>query len=57
MPGWDSCDESQSSPIESEEWLAFLRRTMQEVIDGELDSLKQQNLVNYKPFKLLIKIS
>lgn len=45
MPGWDSCDESQSPPMESDEWLAFLERTIQEVLDGELDSLKQKNLV------------
>uniref|UniRef100_A0A0K8WKI3 non-specific serine/threonine protein kinase n=1 Tax=Bactrocera latifrons TaxID=174628 RepID=A0A0K8WKI3_BACLA len=46
LPGWDSCDESQSPPIENDEWLAFLNRTMQEVLDGELDSLKQHNLVS-----------
>uniref|UniRef100_A0A1I8P7V8 non-specific serine/threonine protein kinase n=1 Tax=Stomoxys calcitrans TaxID=35570 RepID=A0A1I8P7V8_STOCA len=46
MPGWDSCDESQSPPMESDEWLAFLERTIQEVLDGELDSLKQKNLVS-----------
>ncbi|XP_061398261.1 serine/threonine-protein kinase fused-like [Musca vetustissima] len=46
MPGWDSCDESQSPPMESDEWLAFLQRTIQEVLDGELDSLKQKNLVS-----------
>ncbi|XP_075158948.1 STKc_STK36 domain-containing protein fused [Haematobia irritans] len=46
MPGWDSCDESQSPPMESEEWLAFLERTIQEVLDGELESLKQKNLVS-----------
>lgn len=46
LPGWDSCDESQSPPIENDEWLAFLHRSMQEILDGELDSLKQQNLVS-----------
>ncbi|XP_037936338.1 serine/threonine-protein kinase fused [Teleopsis dalmanni] len=46
LPGWDSCDESQSPPIENDEWLAFLNRSMQEVLDGELDSLKQHNLVS-----------
>uniref|UniRef100_A0A182IW08 non-specific serine/threonine protein kinase n=1 Tax=Anopheles atroparvus TaxID=41427 RepID=A0A182IW08_ANOAO len=45
LPGWDSCDASQNPPIENEEWLAFLQRSMQEVLDGELDSLKQQNFV------------
>ncbi|XP_055710475.1 serine/threonine-protein kinase fused [Phlebotomus papatasi] len=45
-PGWDSCDDTQSSPIENEEWLAFIHRSMQEILDGELDSLKQQNLVS-----------
>uniref|UniRef100_A0A182QSE8 non-specific serine/threonine protein kinase n=1 Tax=Anopheles farauti TaxID=69004 RepID=A0A182QSE8_9DIPT len=45
LPGWDSCDESQNPPIENEEWLAFLQRSIQEVLDGELESLKQQNFV------------
>ncbi|KAH8356565.1 hypothetical protein KR200_003299 [Drosophila serrata] len=46
LPGWDSCDESQSPPIENDEWLAFLNRSIQELLDGELDSLKQHNLVS-----------
>lgn len=46
LPGWDSCDESQSPPIENDEWLAFLNRSVQEILDGELDSLKQHNLVS-----------
>lgn len=46
MPGWDSCDESQSPPIENDEWLAFLNRSIQELLDGEFDSLKQHNLVS-----------
>lgn len=49
LPGWDSCDEYQSPPIENEEWLAFLNRYMQEILDGEIESLKQQNLVRDKP--------
>uniref|UniRef100_A0A8D8EUV9 non-specific serine/threonine protein kinase n=2 Tax=Culex pipiens TaxID=7175 RepID=A0A8D8EUV9_CULPI len=46
LPGWDSCDESQNPPIENEEWLVFLQKSMQEILDGELDSLKQQNFVS-----------
>ncbi|TDG41309.1 hypothetical protein AWZ03_012271 [Drosophila navojoa] len=46
LPGWDSCDESQSPPIENDEWLAFLNRSIQELLDGEFDSLKQHNLVS-----------
>ncbi|BFG01890.1 serine/threonine-protein kinase fused [Drosophila madeirensis] len=46
LPGWDSCDESQSPPIENDEWLAFLHRSIQELMDGEFDSLKQHNLVS-----------
>lgn len=34
------------SPIENEEWLAFIRSSMQEVLSGQIDSLKQQNLVS-----------
>lgn len=33
------------SPIENEEWLAFIRCSMHEVLSGQIDSLKQQNLV------------
>ncbi|XP_030565989.1 serine/threonine-protein kinase fused [Drosophila novamexicana] len=46
LPGWDSCDESQSPPIENDEWLAFLHRSIQELLDGEFESLKQHNLVS-----------
>lgn len=47
MPtGWDSCDGSQSQPIENEEWIAFLQKSMHEILEGELDSLKQTNLVS-----------
>ncbi|XP_059618657.1 serine/threonine-protein kinase fused [Phlebotomus argentipes] len=45
-PGWDSCDDTQSSPIENDEWLAFIHRSMQEILDGEVDSLMQHNLIN-----------
>ncbi|XP_058065310.1 serine/threonine-protein kinase fused [Anopheles bellator] len=45
FPGWDACDESQNPPIENEEWLVFLQRSMQDILDGELDSLKQRNFV------------
>lgn len=34
------------SPIENEEWLAFIRSSMREVLSGQIDSLKQQNLVS-----------
>lgn len=37
------------SPIENEEWLAFIRSSMQEVLSGQIDSLKQQNLVSSNP--------
>lgn len=37
-------------PIENEEWLAFIHKTMREVLDGDLDSLKQQNLVRIKSY-------
>lgn len=47
MPtGWDSCDGSQSQPIENEEWIAFLQKSMHEILEGELESLKQTNLVS-----------
>jgi fused len=43
---WNSSDETHSSPIENEEWLAFLHKSMQEILDGELDSLGQHNFVS-----------
>lgn len=43
---WNTCDDYQSSPIENEEWLAFIRASMQEVLNGEIESIKQQNLVS-----------
>lgn len=33
-------------PMDNDEWMAFLQRSMQEVLDGELDSLRQQNIVS-----------
>ncbi|XP_033610342.1 serine/threonine-protein kinase fused isoform X2 [Cryptotermes secundus] len=32
-------------PIESDEWLAFLQHTMEEVMDGDVDALQQCNFV------------
>lgn len=46
LPINSSCDESQTPPIENEEWLAFLHKSMQEIFDGELDSLKEQYFVS-----------
>lgn len=33
-------------PIENEEWIAFLQKSMEEVMEGEVDSLLQQNCVS-----------
>lgn len=43
-------DDDEQSPtiyntIENEEWLAYIRKTMQEVMNGEINSLKDPNLV------------
>lgn len=46
LPGWDSCEDARNPPIENEEWLVFIHRTMQEILDGDLDSLKQQSFVS-----------
>ncbi|XP_026475229.1 serine/threonine-protein kinase fused-like [Ctenocephalides felis] len=42
----DSSGLGIDQPIENEEWLAFIHKTMREVLDGDLDSLKQQNLLS-----------
>ncbi|XP_031632215.1 serine/threonine-protein kinase fused [Contarinia nasturtii] len=38
-------NEDDSPLIENEEWLAFIRKRMQELLNGETNSLKDQNLV------------
>lgn len=35
-----------SPPIENEEWLAFMRKTMSELLEGEFDSLKDKSMVS-----------
>lgn len=42
----DNCEIEQSPPIENEEWQAFIQLSMQELLNGENDSLKNQNLVS-----------
>lgn len=37
--------EDQGMPFENEEWLAFIQRTMHEVLNQEIDTLKNYNLV------------
>uniref|UniRef100_A0A336MIK8 non-specific serine/threonine protein kinase n=1 Tax=Culicoides sonorensis TaxID=179676 RepID=A0A336MIK8_CULSO len=46
LPGWDSCEDSQNPPIENDEWIVFISKSMQEILDGDLDALKQQNFVS-----------
>jgi hypothetical protein len=43
LHSWDST--VNTHPIESDEWLAFLQRTMEEIMDGDVDSLQQCNFV------------
>lgn len=48
----DTFEDDQGPPIENEpivneEWLAFIHMSMQEVLNGETDSLKHQNLVRF----------
>lgn len=45
-PTWDSSEDAQNPPIENEEWLVFLHKTMQEILDSDLEELKQQNFVS-----------
>lgn len=48
----DISENIQSTCIENEEWLAFIRKTMHEVYNKETDSLKDQNLVSLSSSKL-----
>lgn len=36
----------ESTPIVNEEWIVFLQRSMEEVMNGEMTSLLQPNLAN-----------
>ncbi|KAL0108044.1 hypothetical protein PUN28_014954 [Cardiocondyla obscurior] len=44
LPDWDP--RAVERPIENEEWIAFLQRSMEEVMEGEIESLLQQNCVS-----------
>ncbi|XP_012521501.1 serine/threonine-protein kinase fused isoform X2 [Monomorium pharaonis] len=44
LPDWDP--RAVERPIENEEWIAFLQRSMEEIMEGEIDSLLQQNCVS-----------
>ncbi|XP_012343953.1 serine/threonine-protein kinase fused isoform X4 [Apis florea] len=44
IPDWNP--KAVDRPIENEEWIAFLQRSMEEIMDGEVGSLLQQNCVS-----------
>lgn len=44
LPDWDL--RAVERPIENEEWIVFLQKSMEEVMEGEIDSLLQQNCVS-----------
>lgn len=44
LPDWDP--KAVERPIENEEWVAFLQSSMEEIMDGEVDSMLQQNCVS-----------
>lgn len=41
----DCAVDYQSPPIENEEWLAFMRKTMHELLEGEFESMKEKSMV------------
>lgn len=43
LHSWNSA--VSAHPIESDEWLAFLQHTMEEIMDGDVDALQQCNFV------------
>lgn len=43
LHSWDSA--VSTHPIESEEWLAFLQRTMEEIMDGDVEAMLQCSFV------------
>lgn len=44
LPDWNP--RAVEQPIENEEWVAFLQRSMIEIMDGEIGSLLQENCVS-----------
>ncbi|XP_043469226.1 serine/threonine-protein kinase fused isoform X2 [Leptopilina heterotoma] len=44
LPDWNP--QAVEQPIENEEWVAFLQRSMEEIMDGEIGSLLQENCVS-----------
>ncbi|OAD52304.1 Serine/threonine-protein kinase 36 [Eufriesea mexicana] len=44
IPDWNP--KAVDRPIENEEWIAFLQRSMEEIMDGEVGLLHQQNCVS-----------
>lgn len=44
LHSWDSA--ASARPIENEEWLAFLQRNMEEIMSGQLECLRNHNLVS-----------
>lgn len=44
MPDWTPRDNEQ--PIENEEWVVFLQKTMEEIMEGEVTSLIQENCIS-----------
>ncbi|XP_032673839.1 serine/threonine-protein kinase fused [Odontomachus brunneus] len=44
LPDWDP--KAVERPIENEEWVAFLQSSMEEIMEGEMDSMLQQNCVS-----------
>ncbi|EZA54125.1 hypothetical protein DMN91_001117 [Ooceraea biroi] len=44
LPDWDL--KAVERPIENEEWVAFLQKSMEEIMEGEVDSMLQQNCVS-----------
>lgn len=50
----DQSQPIENEPIVNEEWLAFIRMSMQELLNGETDSLKHQNLVRFYITSVLI---
>lgn len=44
LPDWNP--QAVEQPIENEEWVAFLQRSMEEIMDGEIGALLQENCVS-----------
>lgn len=46
LPTWDSTDDTQSQMMENEEWLAFIKKNMHELLEGDFGTISELSMVS-----------